>query len=298
MIINLVSGGFIFALGIAMLLIFYKMWSENRIENKTYFLILISVFAFGVAVNLVYVYIKNSRKISIDEERIKIAGKELPWSDIDDIKLGGKKGFGFFDYQLEAAELKFKTGEKYYIFENIYSNGDEIKYFIKKVIIEKNDNPSLRKPISERELTNESFHTYAGSPFFSFRGIMLWSLILFMAFLVISRGNKNPEKMWFLIPICISWFLLNAYSMHYFDVSRNFLIVRNHFFLWKKDIFRLTEIEELVFETQPKQANMLRVVSSDFKTRLYRAGTLSDATWRQLKEDLEKKNVLVRNECI
>lgn len=262
-------------------------------------MLLFSVFIFGIAVNLLYTYFKNSKEIFIDQKRIVVGGKGLLWEEIEEIQLGGKRSFGFFNYQLEAAELKFRNGEKYYIFENVYSNGAALKNFIKKVIVEKSNHLPVLTKVSEREIKDEAFYTYAGSPFFSFRGIMLWGLILFILLAVISNGNKSSAKMLlFLVPVCLFWFVFNAYSMDYFEVSKKFLVVRNHFFFWKKEIFRLGEIEELVFETQPKQANMLRVISSDFKTNLYRAGTLKDSTWLEFKSDLETKNVVVRNECI
>ena len=72
----------------------------------------------------------------------------------------------------------------------------------------------------------------------------------------------------------------------------------DNLFFWKKKIFRLDNIEELVFETQPKQANMLRIITKDFKRKLYRGGTLKDSTWLELKDDVERKNIKVRNECI
>ena len=127
---------------------------------------------------------------------------------------------------------------------------------------------------------------------------MLWGLIIFLLISAANSGIKDPEKLIFFIPLCLFWFLLNAYSMNYFEVSKNFLVVKNHYFLWKKHVFRLSEIEEIVFEAQPKQANTLRVISSDFEASLYRAGTLRDSTWLEFKDDLEKKSIVVRNECI
>ena len=155
LIVNLAASLCIVVMGLAMLFIFYKMHLENRVENKTYFLILFAVFTFGVAVNLLYTYFKNAKKIFVDAQKIRIAQKEFLWKDMEDVKFSGKKSFGFFNFQLEAAELKFRNAERFYIFENIYSNGPEIKSFIKSAIVEKNDSIPAVKPISERELLGE-----------------------------------------------------------------------------------------------------------------------------------------------
>lgn len=53
-----------------------------------------------------------------------------------------------------------------------------------------------------------------------------------------------------------------------------------------------------MFEQQSKQANKLRLITKDFKSNFYLAGSLTDKTWLTLKKDLEVKNIIVRNECI
>jgi hypothetical protein len=60
----------------------------------------------------------------------------------------------------------------------------------------------------------------------------------------------------------------------------------------------LTDIKEVVFETQGKQPNCMRIITKDFRNRLYPAGTLRDKTWLEMKRQLESNGVSVRNECI
>jgi hypothetical protein len=86
--------------------------------------------------------------------------------------------------------------------------------------------------------------------------------------------------------------------MNYFKVSQTFLVIKNHNLLWCTKAFRLSDIEEIVFETQGKMPNCLRVITKDFRNKLYLAGTLTDKTWLQLKDKLEGYNIKVRNECI
>ncbi len=86
--------------------------------------------------------------------------------------------------------------------------------------------------------------------------------------------------------------------MNYFQVSDNLFVVRNHNLFWKKKAYRITEIKEVVFETQGKMPNCLRVITKNFKNKLYPAGTLRDKTWLALKDKLESFDITVRNECI
>jgi len=86
--------------------------------------------------------------------------------------------------------------------------------------------------------------------------------------------------------------------MHYFVLANDYFVVKNHNFIWLKKYYRLKDIKEIVFETQGKQPNCLRVITNDFRNKLYPAGTLRDKNWLELKEELEKKGISVRNECI
>lgn len=86
--------------------------------------------------------------------------------------------------------------------------------------------------------------------------------------------------------------------MHYFKLSPNFMVVRNHNFFWKKDVYRLTDIREVVFETRTKMPICLRVITNGYRDKLYAADTLYRKTWLVLKAELESKNIQVRNECL
>ncbi len=91
---------------------------------------------------------------------------------------------------------------------------------------------------------------------------------------------------------------MSSWMMHYFEVSKNFFIAKNHYFFWIKKVYPLNEIKEIVFEQQYKQPNRLRIITKDFKTKFYLAGSLTDKTWLEMKKKLEEKNIEVRNECI
>jgi hypothetical protein len=86
--------------------------------------------------------------------------------------------------------------------------------------------------------------------------------------------------------------------MHYFGIDKEFLIIRNHNLIWINKVYRIHDIKEVVFETQGKMPNCLRVITKRFKSKLYPAGTLRKENWLELKDALEKQGVKVRNECI
>ena len=126
---------------------------------------------------------------------------------------------------------------------------------------------------------------------------MEFDFIFYLEVFTVSKISK-VSSLKFFIPICLIWFSFNAYCMHYFELSKNYFVVRNHYFWWVKDIYKNSEIEIIVYESQAKQPNNLRVITSNYRCKIYPAGTLNDKKWLNMKVELEKKNIKVRNECI
>jgi hypothetical protein len=292
---------FFTALGTFMIYIFYKMWLNNEVENKTYLMPIFGVLVYFIGFSFAKSYIKNTPKIILDFEKITIKNRTYYWKDIQNVKMTGKKGFGLLSYQMEVTTLQFQNKITEYIFDDMYSNSWEIKSFIKQIVVDKKNKFEIStNETNKKDIEKEHFEEFKGNPFFSFRGIMMWSLILFLLFMTFSPFRKisyfNALK--FFIPFGLFWFAFNAYCMHYFELSKNYFVVRNHYFWWIKDIYKSSEIEIIVYESQGKQPNSLRIITKNYRRKLYPAGTLNDKKWLEMKTKLERQNIEVRNECI
>lgn len=288
-------------LGSALIFIFYKEYKTNDLQNKDFFLPIIGVGIYIIGFLFIKSYTKNSPKLIVDNEKIIIKDKTYYWKNIKQINITGKIGFGPFNYPMEATTLIFTNNVEKYIFDDLYSNSWELKSFIKQIILDKKDKFEIEEyKISKNEIEKEHFEEFKGNPIFSFRGIMLWSLIiLFVGMMIFSKSKiSNMKGLIFLIPICTFWFAFNSYCMHYFELSKNFFVVRNHYFWWIKDIYKNSQIEIIVYESQPKQPNNLRIITKNYRRKIYPAGTLNDKKWLEMKIELERKNIKVRNECI
>lgn len=292
---------FFTAMGTFMIYIFYKIWLNNEVENKTYLMPIFGALVYFIGFSFAKSYIKNTPKIILDFEKITIKNRTYYWKDIQNVKMTGKKGFGLLRYQMEVTTLQFQNKITEYIFDDMYSNSWEIKSFIKQIVVDKNDKFVINtNETNKKDLEKENFEEFKGSPFFSFRGIMMWSLILFFLFITFSPIRKISyfDALKFFIPFGLFWFAFNAYCMHYFELSKNFFVVRNHYFWWIKDIYKNSEIEIIVYESQGRQPNSLRIITKNYMRKLYPAGTLNDKKWLEMKTELERKNIKVRNECI
>lgn len=183
------------------------------------------------------------------------------------------------------------TGTEKILFDDMYANSYELKLSLDQVILKKKEfKPTLTNEISRAEIRFENEETFKGNQFTSLRDISLWGLIGFFTFMLFSKWQSPPVGLLiFFGAFGAFWFILHSWLMHYFGLTKDYLIVRNHNFIWKVKIYRLTDIKEVVFETQGKQPNCMRIIAKDFRNKPYPAGTLRDKTWFDLKANLKQK---------
>ncbi len=259
-------------------------------ENDTK-ITLISFFILAIFISINVGIIKNAPKIVLNKEGISFKNNFYKWSELLSAKLTGKGSMLFNSG--ECATLIFKDATKLEIYDDFYSNITEMKSFIEETVLKKEKTIQLRK--KSIAIENEIFISYKGNPVFSFRGILMWGLILLVPLLVMW-SNKTIKATLFFNPFSIFFFLILAKMMNYFEISENLFIVKNHYYFWKKNIFTIDEIREVVFEHNHKRSNSFRLILKDFSTKKYFAGSLTDNTWREMKNNLEQKNIVVRNE--
>jgi len=276
---------------------------KGQMELKDYFLPIAALFLFFLAFYSVYTFRKNSPIIIIDPQRksINFGSESFDLNEIKEISLTGKFPFRFIiKIPMEGASFVFNNGNKKFIFDDMYSNAWQLKKYIDQVIIHKNAfSESEAQKESNIDLRFENEEIFKGNPLISLRGISLWGLIgFFLGLMIFKMKSPTMGFIIFFFGFSTFWFLLNSWMMHYFSLTKDYFIVRNHNFFWMQKIYRINEIREIVFETQPRQPNCLRIITNDFRHKLYPAGTLRDKTWLYLKERLEVKGVVVRNECI
>ncbi len=292
---------FFIALATGLLFIYNESAATGQLKPKEKLMPIFSVACYAFAGYSIYRYIKNAPQITLDSDFIIFNKKIYSLIDIKKIELTGKRPFKFaIDFPMEAATLTFINGETKYIFDDMYSNSWELKSFLKQVVIDKKDFvESSNSKIDKEAVASDIYDIFKGNQFTSLRGITLWSLIGFFAYMTLN--NKRPNTVGltvFVLVFSTFWFFVHSYLMHFFQVSENFFVVRNHNFIWMKKAYKFADIKEIVFETQGKMPNCLRVITNDFKSKLYPAGTLSDQNWFALKDKLESYKIKVRNECI
>lgn len=260
--------------------------------------VVLGIFVACLSFYLTYKYFKNVPVIKIDERHISFNRTKFLLADIADIQLTGKHNFPLIGtFLMEAAMIQFSNGKTRLIYGEMYENSWLIKSYLKRVVIDKKTfKVQGSYNIEKSELDSEVYDIYKGNQFFTLQGIVLWVCIAFFIFIALKVG------MWpafLFIVVFLSFLFYNlSWQMHYFKLSDRFLVVKNNNLFWKKDVYPLSDIREVVFETRAKMPICLRVITNEYKDKLYPANTLYMRTWLALKAQLESKNIKVRNECL
>ncbi len=282
---------------------FFDLHNEGKLEAKSYMLPVICGFFFFLAFYTPWKYFKNAPTIIIDSRNIKFGEKIYSLSDIKKVVLTGKIPFKYFvSYPMEGVTVEFKTGQVEFIFNDMYSNTWELKSHLEKLVSAKNDDNAPKKaplPITK----NPTGHVveFNGNHALSFNGIMLYGWIGFFVWLFITGDNNPFDNLGALIVLPIIFVSVPAvfsYQMHYFLLTGKNLVVRNSIWFWRKDSYEITDVREVVFEIPHRLSTSMRIITTDFRDKLYPAGNLNDKTWLKLKTELEKNGVTVRNEAI
>jgi hypothetical protein len=264
-------------------------------------LIVLGGLMIFMAFYTVYRYFKNAPIISADHNKISFGSSNYYWADVGKIELTGKQPFRYvFEFPMEGVKFTMKDGQEKYLFDDMYANAWQVKLFIQEVILNKSKVFELPAAgINKSEFDYDVFETYIGNQFTSLRGISFWPLFVILVYaLFFGAKTDQYSGLVIVVPFALFWFLFNAWLMNYFRVSENFIVVKNHLAFWKNNGYRLSDIKEVAFETRDKMPNCLRIITKDFRSKLYPAGTLRDKTWLEMKDKLESRGITVRNECI
>lgn len=139
---------------------------------------------------------------------------------------------------------------------------------------------------------------YSGNHFLSFNGILIYGMIAFSIYFLLTFGStKNLGYL--LIAFSVSngfFYSFLGYQLYYFYLDKNYLVVKNHVWPWVNHVYKIEDIKEVVFEIPFRKSISLRVITKGYNSKLYPAGSLSNKTWKALREELTEMKVHIRNE--
>jgi hypothetical protein len=296
---------FLLALGSFMIFTDLDKVQEGQSKTKEYIMPIFGLLIYFLAIWMVYSYLKNSPKITIDTHYLKIGAETFYLKNIKDVALTGKMPFRLImNFPMEGTAILFNDGTEKILFDDMYTNSHEVKSFLEQVVLNKQEfKLNITEKINKADIRFENTEIFKGNLFKGLREILLWGLIGFFAYLLIGKWlSPPPSKLWIFLGVFgffgIFWFLLNSWITHYFGLTKDFLIVRNYNFFRKEKIYRLSDIKEVVFEIHGRQPKCMRIITTDFRNTIYQAATLKNSRLLEMKRALEAKGIKVRNESI
>lgn len=301
--------GFIGIVGIVKAVEDYK---AGNFWTKTLFMPLIFI---PFVLYSIYYFLTYFPSFRIDKNGIEVSTifktKNYSWTEIKEIQITGKQfsKFLFVSMPLEATTIQLNDNTELYIWADYYRNKSELRVVLERanMILQGNKQFSrLDFNVSKLEFlskitTDNQGQEFNGNHILTFNGLMFYGWIIFFTHLILTTNKIQLNNIAGLIAmplVLLSIPALLSYQMHYFIIGQNILKVKNTIWIWKKDFYHLTDIKEVVIETPHRLSTSLRVITNDYRDKLYPAGSLSDKTWREMMRQLQNSNVKVRNEAV
>jgi hypothetical protein len=269
-------------------------------EVSHYLLALVGLGLVWFAFKMVYSYYRNVPIVIISQHTIQIGSQTFRLEEITDVALKGKMVFPFLlSFLTEGTAMLFQDGTEKVLYDSLYSNSHELKSFLEQVVLKKQEYvPIVVGKVSQNKFLFEGERKFLGNQFTSGRGMSLWIIAVMFGYILVT--SFQPLSIWesLMFVFCMYLFKIHTGIMRYFGLTKDHLIIRTHNLPWPAKLYRFEDIKEVVFETQGQLPNCMRVITNDYRSSLYGAGTLRDKTWLELKRQLEFSGVAVRNECI
>lgn len=255
-------------------------------------------------------YIKMCITIHIDSKGIKLSNifktEFIKWSEIQRIELIGKsQGTAS---PSDSANLILHSGRHIDLIASYYENMPTIRKSLEQIIecvhsgkpIELN--PEIETPkVDPTGFVNLSGMTkYSGNHFLSLNGLMIYLWTAFSIYLLMTIHVSSFNSLLGMILVLIGMFGIFygflGFQLHYFYADSKYLVIKNHVWPWKKHVYRIENIKQVVIETPYKRSTSLRVITKDYHSRLYPSGSLRGGTWKDLVQGLENLKVSIRTE--
>lgn len=252
-----------------------------------------------ITILVFYLYARIIYLVRVETNTIKISGilkrKQISLEEIKSINLFSKENFYWSaGVTTLAIRIELNNGQGWIIADPFYKNVDLIKSAINENFKEKIEPFQTEKKLEKRQEKFEyAFEKFAGNPFTSFNLILLIGISVAIIGIVFKKKTVLlPTDIFMLIPL-LAFYLGFGYQLNYFLISNKRLRIRNHILPWVKKEFNISNIIIANFEHPYRRSQALRITTSDFKSKIFYAGSLRDKHWIQLKEKLEAEGIII-----
>ncbi|HSF56161.1 MAG TPA: hypothetical protein VLA71_20565, partial [Algoriphagus sp.] len=266
----------------------------------------------AMAVGTILHYIKILKKVRISNRGIKsqslFKSEFIPWESVKKIELLGKTDGNGFVAPLEATILELKDGQKFELLASFYKNIGALRKSLEQVAESLgNESPIKISSVTERAIAApveymdlNRMSKFSGNHFLSLNGAIIYGWVSFSVYSIFWQNPDFPSSLSLVILTLLSGFFYGflGYQLHYFYLGKDYLVVKNHVWPWVYDVYRIDEIRQVVFEMPYRRSLSMRVITEDYQSRLYPAGSLRKNHWKTLLKQLQDLGIDIRNETL
>ncbi len=150
------------------------------------------LFFFPVlGIFLFYTTFQKGPRVILDENFItikKLTGTDtFDWSNVQEVSLNKKESYN--GHSMEATVIIFNNSDKLILWDNMYSNGAEMRNFINSKAGPKERDPPPK--ITEKSIFSVNRRIYAGNVFTSVNTLLIAGLAIFLFFTTKSGAHRN-----------------------------------------------------------------------------------------------------------
>lgn len=275
----------------------YREFSANKPNWSLVLLCLIGIYGVFILLSIIYSYLRKTPTIVLHKSSIRFGNEnEIPFSEITNITYTGNQSVSFFLIG-EGMKIEFADKTQKAILDECYKDLWKLKLSLYQTFTLKEEpKESVIKPVSMEEYQDEPQTVFKGFVLFSMFGLLsfFFTFLCFIALISEMKRGENRALIFIVLYGAIMFSILSN-GLYYFLLTDNFLIVKNHHFFWRAHTYRLSDIRNISFEQRGKSPNFIRIVTNDFKMKIYRADSLGKKQWKGLKESFEEKNIKVND---
>lgn len=246
--------------------------------------------------------------LNINQQGIRLVSifstRFITWSDIESIQITGQANADVLSSAAEVTTLHLKNQEKLLLLAKYYGNRHQIRAAL-TYMQEQNFSPQAfdlekmklpRVPKNHALSRDKSFQKYRRFFFMSQLGFVFCFVFFIASFVCITSlyQQKIPAFFTFFMLFVIPFAAINPY-FHYFYLDEKYLIVKHDILIFKKQVFRLEDIYELVVENR-YSGYMLQVITKDYRSHNYYSAALKREDWIRMMEQIEELPVPLRDE--
>jgi len=297
------------ALSFFTFLIYQDEVISKPIHSQILFLLFACVLPGFVSIYSLRQMLINMPLIRLKKDRLEISNvKGLKTVYLNEIKhiVFTKVPFRYiFRVPIEGILIVDKHDNETYLFDLYYSNLFKLKWTLSQLVDSENNVISTnldntkdyeKNKVSSSDIRFEKFIDYKGLWWTTMTGLAIIFIAAFPFAITLIKGGEFKMPIPVYLGLVGFFYFLFGYQLHYFKLSDKFLIVTNHVWIWRQKRFRLNNIQEIVFEQSGQLPVSLRIITNDFKSRLYPASSLRNKTWQELHKLIKDYNIKTRKE--